>query len=144
MTWPGCQVTVTVNGADALRHFDTERPDLVVLDISMPSPDGFEVCRRIRQSSEVPILMLTARDTTLDKVRALDLGADDYLTKPFDHIELLARLRALVRSGADLGPLLDAVLADTYMAASLEQALELRRAHPAAFVTPGGELVTAE
>jgi len=63
----------------------------------MPPPDGFEVCRRIRDISTVPILMLTARDSTLDKVRALDLGADDYLTKPFDHLELLARLRALVR-----------------------------------------------
>ncbi len=63
----------------------------------MPPPDGFEVCRRIREMSEVPILMLTVRDATLDKVRALDLGADDYLTKPFDHLELLARLRALLR-----------------------------------------------
>jgi len=84
-------------GATALRLFERERADLVVLDVSMPPPDGFEVCRRIRDISTVPILMLTARDSTLDKVRALDLGADDYLTKPFDHLELLARLRALVR-----------------------------------------------
>jgi len=97
MTWPDCQVAVAVNGSDALRRFQAESPDLVVLDISMPPPDGFEVCRRIRETSEVPILMLTAYDTTPDKVRALDLGADDYLTKPFDHLELLARLRALVR-----------------------------------------------
>jgi hypothetical protein len=69
----------------------------VVLDVSMPPPDGFEVCRRIREVSTVPILMLTVHDATLDKVRALDLGADDYLTKPFDHLELLARLRALIR-----------------------------------------------
>lgn len=63
----------------------------------MPPPDGFAVCQRIREVSDVPILMLTAHDSTLDKIRALDLGADDYLTKPFDHLELLARLRALIR-----------------------------------------------
>ena len=71
----------------------------------MPPPDGLEVCRRIREVSRVPILMLTVRDRTVDKVRALDLGADDYLTKPFDHLELLARLRALVRrAGARPAP----------------------------------------
>ncbi len=97
MTWPDCQVTVATNGQEALQAFADDPPDLVVLDVSMPPPDGFEVCRRIREASQVPILMLTVHDTTLDKVRALDLGADDYLTKPFDHLELLARLRALVR-----------------------------------------------
>ncbi len=97
MTWPDCRVRIAADGEEALRRFEEEHPDLVVLDVSMPPPDGFEVCRRIREASRVPILMLTARDSTLDKVRALDLGADDYLTKPFDHLELLARLRALVR-----------------------------------------------
>ena len=97
MTWPGCQVTVATDGTEALRRFAEERPDLVVLDVEMPPPDGFTVCRRIREASQVPILMLTVRTNTLDKVRALDLGADDYLTKPFDHLELLARLRALLR-----------------------------------------------
>jgi DNA-binding response OmpR family regulator len=97
MTWPGCQVTVATDGTEALRRFAEERPDLVVLDVEMPPPDGFTVCRRIREVSQVPILMLTVRTSTLDKVRALDLGADDYLTKPFDHLELLARLRALLR-----------------------------------------------
>jgi DNA-binding response OmpR family regulator len=97
MTWPDCEVTVASSGAEALERFAAEPPDLVVLDVSMPPPDGFEVCRRIRETSQVPILMLTVHDATVDKVRALDLGADDYLTKPFDHLELLARLRALVR-----------------------------------------------
>jgi len=97
MVWPDCHITATVNGEEAIKRFAEEQPDLVVLDVSMPPPDGFEVCRRIREISEVPILMLTVRDGTLDKVRALDLGADDYLTKPFDHLELLARLRALLR-----------------------------------------------
>lgn len=97
MTWPNCAVSVARSGSEALRRFGDESPDLVVLDVAMPPPDGFEVCRRIRQASDVPILMLTARGTTVDKVRALDLGADDYLTKPFDQLELLARLRALIR-----------------------------------------------
>ena len=97
MNWPQCEVTIAADGEEALRCFEEDPPDLVVLDISMPPPDGFAVCQRIREQSQVPILMLTARDGTLDKIRALDLGADDYLTKPFDHLELLARLRALVR-----------------------------------------------
>jgi DNA-binding response OmpR family regulator len=104
MTWPGCQVAIAPDGAAALERFAETPPDLVVLDIAMPPPDGFTVCRRIRETSPVPILMLTVRDTTLDKVRALDLGADDYLTKPFDHLELLARLRALVRRAAPAPP----------------------------------------
>lgn len=97
LMWPDCQVTVATNGAEALRCFEEEQADVVILDISMPPPNGFEVCRRIRETSQVPILMLTVRDDPLDKVRAFDLGADDYLTKPFDHLELLARLRALTR-----------------------------------------------
>ncbi len=104
MTWPDAQVTIAGDGEEALRRFEEDRPDLVVLDVSMPPPDGFEVCRRIREISQVPILMLTVRDATVDKVRALDLGADDYLTKPFDHLELLARLRALVRRAGNGRP----------------------------------------
>jgi DNA-binding response OmpR family regulator len=97
MTWPNCDVAVAGSGTEALRRYDEGAHDLVMLDVSMPPPDGFEVCRRIRERSQVPIMMLTVRDATVDKVRALDLGADDYLTKPFDHLELLARLRALAR-----------------------------------------------
>lgn len=97
MNWPGCHVIIAEDGEEAIRLFQEEQPDVVILDITMPPPDGFEVCRRIREVSQVPILMLTARTATLDKIRALDLGADDYLTKPFDHLELLARLRALMR-----------------------------------------------
>ena len=97
MTWPSCAVTVAASGSEALHKFGEESPDLVVLDVTMPPPDGFEVCQRIRGMSHVPILMLTGRAATVDKVRAFDFGADDYLTKPFDHLELLARLRALIR-----------------------------------------------
>ena len=97
LLWPGCRVLTAVDGVSALRQFASEQPDLVVLDVQMPPPDGFAVCQRVRATSQAPILMLTARGATLDKVRAFDLGADDYLTKPFDHLELLGRLRALVR-----------------------------------------------
>ena len=97
MTWPGCRVTVAGDGAEALRCFAEDGADLVVLDVSMPPPDGFEVCRRIRETSQVPILMLTVREDIIDKVRAFDAGADDYLTKPYDQLELVARLRALAR-----------------------------------------------
>jgi len=97
MTWPDCEVTIAPNGEVALDLFRRVQPDLVVLDILMPLADGYVVCRGIREISNVPILMLTVNDSTLDKVRAFDLGADDYLTKPFDHLELLARLRALAR-----------------------------------------------
>ncbi len=102
LTWPGCRVAIAADGAEALQHFEEEPADLVVLDVQMPPPDGFEVCRRIRKRSRVPILMLTVRDATLDKVHAFELGADDYLTKPFDHLELLARLKALVRRAGGL------------------------------------------
>jgi two-component system KDP operon response regulator KdpE len=96
-TWPGCQVTVVSDGAAALAHVAASPVDLVILDVQMPPPDGFEVCRRIRAMSAAPILMLTVRAATLDKVQAFDLGADDYITKPFDPLELIARLRALLR-----------------------------------------------
>jgi DNA-binding response OmpR family regulator len=97
MLWPDVEVETAANGVEALRRFNEHQPDLVVLDVSMPPPDGFAVLERIRVTSQVPVMMLTAHGATADKVRAFDLGADDYLTKPFDHLELLARLRALLR-----------------------------------------------
>lgn len=84
-------------GHEGLRLFYNERPDLIVLDISLPGIDGWRVCGRIREVSEVPILVLTARAETGDRIRGLDLGADDYLTKPFELRELLARVRAILR-----------------------------------------------
>lgn len=101
MVWPDCVTHLAENGHGTLACFAREPIDLVVLDVAMPPPDGFEVCRRIRKVSQVPILMLTVHDAVVDKVHALDLGADDYLTKPFDHLELLARLKALVRRASN-------------------------------------------
>jgi two-component system KDP operon response regulator KdpE len=97
MTWPQCQVFMAADGAKALELFSAEGPDLVILDIEIPPPDGHELCRLIRQASDVPIIILSARASTIDKVRALDAGANDYITKPFDHLEFQARLRAVTR-----------------------------------------------
>jgi two-component system, OmpR family, KDP operon response regulator KdpE len=105
MIWPDSVAHIVGDGDSALACFAAEQIDLVVLDVEMPPPDGFEVCRRLREASQVPILMLTVHDAVLEKVRALNLGADDYLTKPFDHLELLARLSALVRrAGSQAAP----------------------------------------
>src|SRR5205823_9147031 len=85
------------DGEDALRLFDSEHVDLVVLDLMLPKLDGLEVCKRLRATSSVPIIMLTARDDELDKVIGLELGADDYITKPFSIREFRSRVRALLR-----------------------------------------------
>ena len=88
------------DGQEALRALYDVRPDLVILDVAMPELDGFEALQRIRDLSDVPVLMLTARDTEMDKVRGLRGGADDYVTKPFGRAELLARVDALLRRSA--------------------------------------------
>ena len=93
----GYKVVEARDGAVALREARRVRPDAIVLDIMLPQIDGLEVCRRVRAESDVPILMLTAKGEEIDKVVGLELGADDYLTKPFGMRELMARLRALLR-----------------------------------------------
>jgi len=96
----GYAVVSAGDGEEGLTLFGSAAPDLVILDIMLPKIDGFEVCRRIRKSSRVPVLMLTARDTELDKVVGLEIGADDYLVKPFSMRELIARVRAMLRRSA--------------------------------------------
>ena len=96
----GLRVTAVGDGREALEEVAGRRFDLVVLDIMLPIIDGFEVCRTIRRDSQVPIVMLTARSDTADVVAGLELGADDYLTKPFQPAELLARVRAALRRPA--------------------------------------------
>jgi two-component system, OmpR family, response regulator RegX3 len=93
----GIEVVTARDGGDAMRDFEAERPDLVVLDLMLPTLNGWDVCRRIRATSQVPILMLTARDAEVDRVVGLEMGADDYVTKPFSLRELVARVRALLR-----------------------------------------------
>jgi DNA-binding response OmpR family regulator len=93
----GYHVVVALDGKDGLRRFHVERPDLVILDVGLPSLDGWAVLGRVREMSSTPVLMLTARDSEPDKVRGLRSGADDYLTKPFGNQELLARVEAILR-----------------------------------------------
>jgi two-component system OmpR family response regulator len=90
-------VVTAADGQEALLHASRELPDFIVLDIGLPELDGFEVCRRIRQRSEVPILFLTARDDEVDCILGLELGADDYVTKPFSPRELVARIRTILK-----------------------------------------------
>ncbi|MCB0062813.1 MAG: response regulator transcription factor [Caldilineaceae bacterium] len=97
LIFEGYQVDVAEDGESALRLAREQMPDVVILDLMLPGIDGLEVCRRLRNASNVPILILTARDTVPDRVTGLDAGADDYMVKPFAFDELLARLRALFR-----------------------------------------------
>jgi two-component system, OmpR family, alkaline phosphatase synthesis response regulator PhoP len=99
----GFKVTIAGNGADALTLAQTKQPDLVVLDLGLPKMDGLDVTRSLRKRSNVPIIMLTARVDESDKLIGLELGADDYLTKPFSPRELVARVRAVFRR-TDIGP----------------------------------------
>ncbi len=93
----GFQVTISLNGIEGLNTFQKERPDIVILDLMLPGMDGFEVCRLIRKDSEIPVLILSSKNTDMDKVLALGIGADDYVTKPFSPIELVARIKAHLR-----------------------------------------------
>ena len=93
----GFQVVRAFDGEAALHMWASEQPDLLVLDINLPKLDGFSVCRRIRQEAETPILMLTVRDTEEDIIRGLNLGSDDYITKPFSPRQLIARIQAILR-----------------------------------------------
>ncbi len=93
----GYQVRAAATGSAALNAVAAEMPSLILLDLNLPDMDGIEICRRIRKNSEVPILMLTARDEDVDKIIGLEVGADDYLTKPFNPRELVARVKAVLR-----------------------------------------------
>ena len=97
----GFEVAEAEDGANGLAEFDRNGADLVLLDLMMPGMPGTEVCRLLRQRSNVAVIMVTARDAEVDKVVGLELGADDYVTKPFSHRELVARIRAVLRRGLD-------------------------------------------
>lgn len=93
----GFQVTLAFDGAEGISKFTKENPDLILLDIMMPNMDGWQVCREIRKNSQCPIIMLSAKGETIDKVLGLELGADDYVVKPFDSKEVVARIKAILR-----------------------------------------------
>ena len=100
LTYQGYDVEVAHNGAEALRTAQENLPDLVILDLMLPDIDGVEVCQRLRSADDLPIIMLTARDAVSDKVEGLEAGADDYMTKPFEFPELLARVKVALRRRA--------------------------------------------
>lgn len=133
----GYEVLTSFDGEDAIEQFQEHKPDLVILDLMLPKKDGLEVCREIRKDSAVPIIMLTAKDSEIDKVLGLELGADDYVTKPFSNRELVARVKANLRRNAlkDLDEAEDApneikvgeliVHQDAYIASKLGKEIEL-------------------
>lgn len=98
----GFDVTIAGDGPTALESFDAEGADIVLLDLMLPGMSGTDVCKRLRVTSSVPVIMVTARDSEIDKVVGLELGADDYVTKPYSARELIARIRAVLRRGADM------------------------------------------
>jgi two-component system, OmpR family, KDP operon response regulator KdpE len=97
LQWREVEVLGATDGEAALDIVEHGAPDIVLLDIGLPDRDGFDVLRELREFSDVPVVMLTARDDAMDKVKGLELGADDYVTKPFNHLELMARVRAVLR-----------------------------------------------
>ncbi len=101
LTREGFDVRVAATGSAGLDDFERNGADLVLLDLMLPGLPGTEVCRRLREHSDVPVIMLTARDSEIDKVVGLELGADDYVTKPFSARELVARIRAVLRRRSD-------------------------------------------
>ncbi|MBK9476914.1 MAG: response regulator transcription factor [Tetrasphaera sp.] len=110
LTKEGYDVAVAATGPDALTQFDADGADLVLLDLMLPGLSGVDVCRALRQRSNVPVIMLTAKDSEIDKVVGLELGADDYVTKPYSSRELLARIKAVLRRLSEPEDLLPAIL----------------------------------
>jgi two-component system, OmpR family, response regulator RegX3 len=106
----GFEVALAANGNVAIEEFERGGADIVLLDLMLPGIPGTEVCRELRRRSNVPVIMVTAKDTEVDKVVGLELGADDYVTKPFSPRELVARIRAVLRRGTEVGEIIAAVL----------------------------------
>ncbi|HEY7347039.1 MAG TPA: response regulator transcription factor [Ktedonobacterales bacterium] len=102
--WAQSDVLCASDGEEALGRFFDDAPDLMILDVAMPRLNGLDVLRRVRQVSNIPVILLTVKGAELDKVRGLELGADDYITKPFSHLELLARVRAVLRRAEMIAP----------------------------------------
>ncbi len=126
LLWRDVDVLDAGTGSAALDLVERETPDLVLLDVGLPDINGFEVLREIRAFSDVPVIMLTAQDNTMDKVKGLELGADDYVTKPFDHLELLARIQAVLRRLDMSAP---ASRAPSFQSAGLEVNFAAQEAH---------------
>jgi DNA-binding response OmpR family regulator len=135
LQWPGAELITAADGRQGLERFFDESPDLVLLDVAMPGLSGYEVCRQIRAVSDVPIIMLSVKDDELDTVRGLEAGADDYVAKPFGHLELLARARAVLRRGGSVGSNGGGVLRTGELALDFERR-EVTRAGERVSLTP--------
>ncbi|MEO7348784.1 MAG: response regulator transcription factor [Terrimesophilobacter sp.] len=129
----GYQVSTAKDGPGALAAFDREKPDLILLDLMLPGLSGTEVCRQIRTRSSVPIIMLTAKDSEVDIVVGLELGADDYVTKPYSSRELLARMRAVMRRRGDNEGAAEAVLTAGDVTMDVERHTVTVRGEPVIF-----------
>jgi two-component system KDP operon response regulator KdpE len=103
--WAQSDVLCAADGEEGLRRFFDDEPDMMVLDVALPRLSGLDVLRQVRQVSNIPVILLTVKGAELDKVRGLELGADDYITKPFSHLELLARVRAVLRRAEMIAPI---------------------------------------
>lgn len=110
----GFRADVVTDGLKALEAVESSHPDLVLLDIMLPGLDGWQICREIRKNSQIPIIMLTAKGETFDKVLGLELGADDYITKPFETKEVIARIKAVLRRSAEKTPAQDTTKAVSF------------------------------
>jgi two-component system response regulator RegX3 len=126
----GFDVQLAETAAEALQRFSERQPDLVLLDVMLPDGDGREVLRELRQTSRVPVVMLTARGEEVDRVLGLELGADDYVTKPFSAAELVARIRAVLRRSADVQTAESSVLAAGDLVLNLDTRTLTQRAEP--------------
>ncbi|MBM7635700.1 response regulator YycF [Streptococcus saliviloxodontae] len=131
LTKEGYDVVTSFDGRDALEQFEAEKPDLVILDLMLPELDGLEVAKEIRKTSHAPIIMLSAKDSEFDKVIGLEIGADDYVTKPFSNRELLARIKAHLRRTENIET---AVAEESQQAGSSELTIGNLQIIPDAFV----------
>jgi two-component system KDP operon response regulator KdpE len=102
MRWPEAKLASARSGLEGIKLAKSEKPDVIIIDLGLPDIDGLEVLEGVRAFSDLPIIILTARSDELDKVRSLEMGADDYITKPFSHTELLARIRAVIRRSSHM------------------------------------------
>ncbi len=137
----GYQVTAVASGTEALAACERAMPDLILLDLMLPGLSGVEVCRRIRLTSSVPVIMLTAKDSEIDKVVGLEIGADDYVTKPYSSRELIARIRAVLRRGADAAPVDDDVMRVGRIELDVERHIVTIDGEPVAFPLKEFELL---
>jgi two-component system response regulator RegX3 len=128
----GYETVVAADGRQALAEFDRAGADIVLLDLMLPGLSGTEVCRALRAKSSVPIIMLTAKDAEIDKVVGLELGADDYVTKPYSARELVARMRAVLRRGSEAEPAAEATLAAGPVRLDVERHVVAVDGHPVA------------